>query len=82
MQKYSFPAIDKSDFAIIEFSEKGVGLWMVAGYCCGIKKPYYIIAKTWSEISPNIGQNAKNIFFYDNYQDLEVAFSKIQHNEH
>ena len=26
MQKYSFPNIEKADFVIIEFSEKGVGL--------------------------------------------------------
>ncbi len=51
MIDYAFPAMKASDMIIIEFSEKGVGLGIGAGYCYANNVPIYVIAKTGSDIS-------------------------------
>ena len=77
MADYAFPAMRKCDCNIIEFSEKGVGLGINAGYCYAIKKPIFIIAKTGSDISATISSLATKIIFYDNPADLTEPFKEI-----
>ncbi|MBR5670075.1 Maf family protein [Candidatus Saccharibacteria bacterium] len=77
MRDYAFPAMQKCDCNIIEFSEKGVGLGMNAGYCFAIGKPIYIIAKTGSDISTTIANVASEVIFYDNPDDLVEPFTRI-----
>lgn len=62
--------IEKSDLMIIEFSEKGVGLGMGAGIALGKGVPYFLIAKTGSDISSSIGSTASGIIFYDSFEEL------------
>jgi hypothetical protein len=50
---------------------------MVAGYCCGVNIPYYIITKTGSDISPNIRQNAEKVLFYEKATDLTSQFETL-----
>jgi hypothetical protein len=66
----TFEEIDASDVVVIEFSEKGVGLGIEAGYAAGIKKPVWVIAKTGSEISNTLSGTAEKIIFYDQPEDL------------
>ena len=77
MKDYAFPAMEKSDMLIVEFSEKGVGLGIGAGYAFAKNIPIYIIAKNGSEISSTIEGLAKKIIFYDEMQDITMAFKKI-----
>ena len=65
MAEYAFPEMEKCDMLIVEFSEKGVGLGVGAGYAFAKNIPIYIIAKTGSDISSTIGGLAKEIIFYD-----------------
>lgn len=77
MTDYAFPAMQKCDCNIIEFSEKGVGLGINAGYCYAIKKPIFVIAKTGSDISTTISNLAAKVIFYDKPEDLTKPFKQI-----
>ncbi len=77
MIDYAFPAMKASDMFIVEFSEKGVGLGIGAGYCYASNVPIYVIAKTGSDISLTIENLAKKVIFYDKYEDITKAFKKI-----
>ncbi len=77
MRDYAFPAMRQCDCNIIEFSEKGVGLGMNAGFCYAIGKPVFIIAKTGSNISSTMADVAEKVIFYDNPEDLIEPFKEI-----
>jgi MAF protein len=77
MRDYAFPAMRQCDCNIIEFSEKGVGLGMNAGFCYAIGKPVYVIAKTGSDISTTMANVAEDVIFYDKPEDLIEPFRKI-----
>ena len=66
----AFKEIDASDVVVIEFSEKGVGLGIEAGYAAGTKKPIWVIAKSGSEISSTLAGIAEKIIFYDKPEDV------------
>ena len=70
LMKLSFEQMDLCDCLILEFSEKGVGLGIEAGYAYATKKPIYVIAKTGSEISTTIQGIADKIVFYDNPSEV------------
>lgn len=80
MRDYAFPAMQKCDCNIIEFSEKGVGLGINAGYCYAIGKPIFVIAKTGSDISSTIADLATKVIFYDEPSDLIEPFREIAAN--
>ena len=77
MAEYAFPEMEKCDMLIVEFSEKGVGLGVGAGYAFAKNIPIYIIAKTGSDISSTIGGLAKEIIFYDKPEDITEKFKEI-----
>ncbi len=77
MRDFAFPAMLQCDCNIIEFSEKGVGLGMNAGFCYAAGKPVYIIAKTGSDISTTMANVAEEVFFYDSPEDLVEPFKKV-----
>lgn len=77
MKDYAFPAMLQCDCNIIEFSEKGVGLGINAGFCFANGKPIYIIAKKNSDISTTISNVATDIIFYDKPEDLVKPFERI-----
>ncbi len=71
---YAFPAMRKSDMLIVEFSKKGVGLGIVAGYAYAIGLPIYVIAKTGSDISLTISNLATKVIFYDDPKRFKAEF--------
>lgn len=66
----TFREIEKSDFLLIELSEKGVGLGIEVGYAYAKGAPIIIIAKTGSDISTTMQGVAKKVIFYDNIEEL------------
>lgn len=80
MRDYAFPAMMNCDCNIIEFSEKGVGLGINAGFCYANGKPIYVIAKKGSDISTTIANLATEIIFYDTPEDLIQPFKNIVKN--
>lgn len=77
MPDYAFPAMEKCDFLVCEFTEKGVGLGIGAAYTYAKNHPIYVIAKTGSDISTTISNIATKVIFYDDPQDLVKPFAKI-----
>lgn len=77
MPKYAFPAMDTCDMLIVEFSEKGVGLGIGAGYAFAKNIPIYVIAKTGSDISSTLQGIAKEIIFYNEIEELTQKFKNM-----
>ena len=71
LMEKTFKEIDLSDLLIIEFSEKGVGLGIEAGYAYAKQKPIIVIAKEGSDISSTLKGIAKDVIFYINAEDLK-----------
>ena len=71
MQK-TFEVIDNSDVALIEFSEKGVGLGIEAGYAFSKGIPIHIIARNGSDISNTMNGIATKISFYEKYSEIDI----------
>lgn len=74
----TFKAIDLSDLLIIEFSEKGTGLGIEAGYAYAKRKPIFVIAKEGSDISSTLKGVAKEVIFYNKPEEL---FGKLNLNK-
>lgn len=77
LMKRSFEEIGKSDLVIVEYSEKGVGLGIEAGYAYAKGIPVFVIAKTGSEISETIKGIAKSIFFYETISEIEKFAERV-----
>ncbi|HEY4498994.1 MAG TPA: nucleoside 2-deoxyribosyltransferase [Candidatus Paceibacterota bacterium] len=77
MMSKAFEETDKADILIIEFSEKGVGLGIEAGYALAKGKPIIVIAKTGSEISDTLKGLAKDIIFYAEPDELSEKFQRF-----
>lgn len=77
MPDFAFPAMEKCDIFICEFSEKGVGLGIGAAYNFAKDHPVYLIAKHGSDISTTMGNISKDIIFYDKPEDIVEPFKKI-----
>jgi hypothetical protein len=73
----TFRQIELSDFLIIEFSEKGVGLGIEAGYAHAKSKPVIVMAKTGSDISSTLAGIAKSVIFYDSVGELARKFECV-----
>lgn len=77
MPDYAFPAIQQCDMLIVEFSEKGVGLGIGAGFAFANDIPIYVIAKSGSDISLTMENLAREIIFYNKPEELTEKFQKI-----
>ena len=79
LMRQSFEFIRMSEFLLLEFSEKGVGLGIEAGFAHAVGKRIVVIAKTGSEISNTLAGISSEIHFYDSETDLEnIAFQLFQ----
>ncbi len=71
LMQLTFKEIEKADVLIIEFSEKGVGLGIEAGYAHSIKIPIIVVAKRGSDISETLKGIAKKVILYNKPEELE-----------
>ena len=78
LMKHTFKLIDESELLVVEFSEKGVGLGIEAGYACAKNKPVIVIAKRDSDISTTLRGISKNVFFYDEPEELTEKFKNLK----
>ena len=77
LMRRTFDLIDGCDFAIIELSEKGVGLGIEAGYAYAIGIPVVTVAKRGSDVSETLRGVSNHVFFYDEVSDLEPLFADL-----
>lgn len=72
LMKLTFKKIDICDLLIIDLTEKGVGLGIEAGYAYAKGIPIITIARIGSDRSETLEGISKNIFFYNNIEDIEI----------
>jgi len=70
LMQMTFKEIDKSDFIIIDLTEKGVGLGIESGYAYATKKPIIVIAEKESDISSTLAGIASEVLLYDKIEDI------------
>ncbi len=76
LMRVTFSEIDKSDFVIIDFSEKGVGLGIEAGYAVARGKPIIVLARKGCDISTTLAGIATIVNFYSD--ESEIAAVVVQ----
>lgn len=65
LMRLSLRAIDNADLVLVEFSEKGVGLGIEAGYAHAQGKPMIVVARQGSAISTTMQGIADQVIFYE-----------------
>ena len=78
LMNLTFEQIDKSDLILVEFSEKGIGLGIEAGYAYAKNIPIIVIAKKGSDISTTMQGVAKKTIFYNDPKDLTQKFKSLK----
>lgn len=77
LMKLTFKEIDECNLVIIDLTEKGVGLGIEAGYAFAKGIPIITVAKDGSDISETLEGISKEIFFYKDIEDIEIALNKL-----
>lgn len=77
LMELTFKLIDEADLLVVEFSEKGVGLGIEAGYAHAKNKPIVVVAKIDSDISTTLQGVAKEVLLYDKPEELTEKFKNI-----
>ncbi len=77
LMRLSFKQIDDCDILILEFSEKGTGLGIEAGYAFAKNKPIYVIAASGSEISTTLKGISALIIFYSDPKKIGKKIKEI-----
>ena len=70
LMRITFDEIDKSDFVILDMSEKGVGLGIEAGYAAAMKKPLFVLIKEGKILSTTMQGITDFVVFYDRLEDI------------
>ena len=78
LMELTFKLIGESDLLVIEFSEKGVGLGIEAGYAHSKNIPIIVIAKKGSDISDTLRGISKEVFIYDDPSELTERFRGLE----
>ena len=73
LMRITFEEIDKSDFVILEMSEKGVGLGIEAGYAVARKKPLIVLIKQGLELSNTIQGIADIVIQYSQPEEIKIS---------
>ena len=73
----TFAAIDAADFLLVEFSEKGVGLGIEAGYAYAKHKPIVVIARVGSDISSTLRGIATKVVFYKEVGEIAAHLTNL-----
>jgi len=69
LMRKSFAEIEKADLLLIEFSEKGVGLGIEAGYAYAKGRPIVVIFNS-GEVSTTLAGVAEAVYHYENVAEL------------
>lgn len=74
----SFDYIKKADFVLIEFSEKGVGIGIEAGYAAALGIPIYCLYPPTMDLSETLKGISTANFPYADLRDLPEIMNQIQ----
>lgn len=76
LMRRTFEEIDRSDIVIVEFSEKGVGIGIEAGYAHARRKPVLVIAQSGADISTTMRGIASAVVQYRDPAGLPAALDE------
>ena len=79
LMKITFEEIDKSDFVVLEMSEKGVGLGIEAGYAVAKNKPLIILIKNGLKLSNTMLGVADIVIHYDHPREIKIPLHNKVH---
>jgi 2'-deoxynucleoside 5'-phosphate N-hydrolase len=80
LMRITFEEIDKSDFVVLEMSEKGVGLGIEAGYTVARNKPLIVLIKYGLELSNTMQGIADTVITYNHPEEIKIsAHNKALH---
>jgi nucleoside 2-deoxyribosyltransferase len=78
LMERAFREIDASDIVVVDLTEKGVGIGIEAGYAAAKSIPIVTIARTGSPISETLRGISREVFTYNQYDDLGYLFTKMR----
>ncbi len=82
LMRISFEFIRNSTFVLIDFSEKGVGIGIEAGYAFALNLPIYVIHPPNIEVSETLKGIASAVFPYDSLDALQGVITEINNHFH
>lgn len=78
----SFQALEMADFVLLEFSEKGVGLGIEAGYAHAQGIPVVVVARQGSDISTTLQGIAQQVYFYQEPSEIATLVLPAPRTDH
>ena len=73
LMRITFEEIEKSDFVILEMSEKGVGLGIEAGFAVAGNKPLIVLIKQGLKLSNTIQGIANIVIPYSQPNEIKIS---------
>ena len=77
LMERSFREIAASDIVVVDLTEKGVGVGIEVGYATAKGIPVVTIARTGSSISETLRGISREVFTYNQYDDLGSLFARM-----
>lgn len=77
LMQMAFQAIEKSDFVLVELTEKGYGTGIEAGYAYAKGKPIITIAEKGSDISNTLRGISAKVIEYKDIKELEKLLAPV-----
>ncbi len=73
----SLEAIHRSAAVVVEFTEKGVGLGIEAGYATALDIPVFVLLRPEAEVSNTLDGISTDVFRYADDDSLNSAATRI-----
>lgn len=77
LMQRTFLEIDKSDLVLVEFSEKGVGIGIEAGYAYSKKKPIIAIGLGQADLPNTLRGITDRVIRYDSQEQLGEIIASL-----
>ncbi|MFH1400582.1 MAG: nucleoside 2-deoxyribosyltransferase [Nanoarchaeota archaeon] len=82
LMNLTFRLIDECDILLVEFSEKGVGLGIEAGYAHAKGKPIIVVARHGSDISSTLEGICALTILYKMPSEITAALKRMREHAH
>jgi nucleoside 2-deoxyribosyltransferase len=77
LMQRAFDAIHHSAAVVVEFTEKGVGLGIEAGYAAALDIPVFVLLRPEAEVSTTLDGISTEVFRYTDDDSLNSAAARI-----
>jgi nucleoside 2-deoxyribosyltransferase len=77
LMQIALDAVRQSDAVVIEFSEKGVGLGIEAGYASAFEIPIFVLHRQYADVSPTLRGVASAVVEYTDGDSLNEAIDSL-----